>query len=93
VADGAGRIAESTMSRTDKTRPYWVKKQEYANRFPRTEDDWPRTYRAYKWWHPEFRCGCGLCGWDGNFETPRRKKQRAEAKRQIAEGLRAYEEE
>lgn len=80
------------MSDTDKTRPFWVKQEEYRNRFPRTEDDFPRSYRAYKWWHPEFRCGCAMCGYDA-FETPLRKRLRAEGKKAIQEGLRDYYEE
>lgn len=76
------------MSKTDKTRPYWVKKNEYKNHFPRTSDDFPRTYRQYEWWRGEFSCSCpGLCS-IGLKEKGR--KIRREGKRQARDWHREY---
>lgn len=70
------------MSRTDKTRPFWVKKDEYKVCRPRTEEGNKfAEYRTYEWWRGEFRCGCMMCGYDA-YGTPRRKLDRAEGKRQ-----------
>jgi hypothetical protein len=77
------------VSRTDKTRPFWVKQVEYTTCFPRTKDDWPRTYRAYEWWRGEFRCCCKMCGYDA-FGTPLRKRRRAEGKRIVRNWWREY---
>lgn len=70
-----------TMSKTDKTRPFWVKKEDYKIYRPRLNEDqrvW--EYRTYKWWMGEFRCSCKRCGYDA-YQTPRRKLDRAESKR------------
>lgn len=69
------------MSRTDKTRPYWVKQEDHKICRPRLETEqrsW--EYRLYKWWIGEFRCSCNMCGYD-SYGTPRRKLDRAEGKR------------
>jgi hypothetical protein len=71
------------MSRTDKTRPFWVKRKDYEIKRPRlTEEENPWTYRLYEHWRGEFRCGCMMCGYD-SWGTPRRKRDRAETKRII----------
>jgi hypothetical protein len=78
------------VARTDKTRPWQVKVKEYEVKRPRHVDrelGW--TYWTYEWWRGEFRCGCKTCGYDA-FETPRRKKQRTEGKRQTRDWLREY---
>lgn len=74
------------MSRTDKTRPYWVKKKDYPILYPRLEDHDGWSFRTYEWWRGEFRCPCKMCGWD-SYGTPLRKKQRAESKKIIREQM------
>lgn len=67
------------MSKTDKTKPYHLKQEEYRNHFPRTQDDWPRTYRAYQWWRGVFRCSCDMCS---QYAKEEGKKRRREGKRE-----------
>lgn len=76
------------MSRTDKTRPFWVKREEYKICRPRlTEEAKPWTYQLYEYWRGEFRCGCKMCGWDA-YGTPQRKTRRAWEKKYCSDGWR-----
>lgn len=75
------------MSKTDKTRPWWIKTEhlievhqhenglcDIAGTQPtRSNVGWKRDrcYYDATWWHHTFWCGCGLCG------IPRDVKRRA----------------
>lgn len=81
------------MSRTDKTRPWWVKASEHPVErhdhadgrcdLPGEIGGWRERGRCYvdaEWWRPEFRCCCVMCDWDA-FSVPRRRRERYEARR------------
>jgi len=46
------------MSRTDKTRPHWVKAEDHKILYPRATAPmfWPDRY-----WLGEMKCGCEMC--------------------------------
>lgn len=58
------------MSRTDKTRPWWVRKLDHEVKRPRmTQDDIHLEYYTYKWWLGEMKCGCPMCS--GSYDRKR----------------------
>lgn len=66
------------MSKTDKTRPYWVKKQEHYTPYPRRTTP---IYEPQQYWIGEMRCGCRLCtDYYGRKED--RRKERYVGRRQ-----------
>lgn len=82
MADGAGQIAEMLMSRTDKTRPYWVKKKDHEIKRPRmAEGEWYLEYYTYEWWLGEMRCGCPFCS-DTAGRKERARKDRYQGRRE-----------
>lgn len=62
------------MSKTDKTRPWRVRKEEHKVVRPRMSTD-SQDYRTYKWWLGELRCGCPMCNdQDGRKEQARKER-------------------
>lgn len=61
------------MSKTDKTRPFWVKEKDFQPLYPRAEkgDRWPEMY-----WVGEMKCGCPMCSDRYNRKRVTRKDRR-----------------
>ncbi len=69
------------MSRTDKTRPWWVRKIENKIERPRLgHDDTYLGYYTYKWWLGEMRCGCPMCT-DQDGRKAKARKDRHDGKK------------
>jgi hypothetical protein len=76
------------VSKTDKTRPWRVRKEDHKIERPRlTQDEMYLSYYTYKWWLGEMRCGCPMCS-DQQGRKERVRKERYEGRRQA----RDYEE-
>lgn len=60
------------MSRTDKTRPWWVKVREHAVKYPRRTEP---LHHQDRYWLGELRCGCAMCqDQDGRKQQARRSR-------------------
>lgn len=68
----AGQDAEEHVSKTDKTRPWWVRTQDLKLERPRQRpgDSVGREYATYQHWLGGLRCGCAQC-----VDQPGRKRQ------------------
>lgn len=66
------------MSKTDKTRPWRVRRQDHEVKRPRlTQDDPYLSHCTYKWWLGEMRCGCPMCTDQYHRKQMARKRRRA----------------
>ena len=64
------------MSRTDKTRPFWVRKEDHKIERPRlAHDNVYLGYRTYKWWLGEMKCGCPMCSDQAGRKEINRKRR------------------
>lgn len=66
------------MSRTDKTRPWWVKEREHAVLYPRRTEP---IYHPDRYWLGELKCGCTTCS-DQSDRKQRARRERYSGKRQ-----------
>lgn len=79
------------MSRTDKTRPWWVRKQDHELVRPRmTQDEKYVEYYTYKWWLGELRCGCPMCT-DQDGRKERARKERYAGRREARNAEREWD--